>query len=75
MSFRTFRRGAVVLTIASLTALTAAGVLALTGCSGAPAVSTVGAVPFERPLAIPPLAPSQVVDGVRVFDLTRDLNR
>ena len=34
-------------------------------------VSTVGDVPFERPLAVPPLAPSHVdAQGRRVFDLT-----
>jgi FtsP/CotA-like multicopper oxidase with cupredoxin domain len=34
-------------------------------------VDTVGTVPFEQPLAIPPLADSQIdQDGRRVFDLT-----
>ncbi|MHA7132814.1 multicopper oxidase family protein [Oerskovia turbata] len=33
------------------------------------AVSTAGEVEFSRPLAIPPLAPSRVEDGVRVFEL------
>ncbi|MGL5912160.1 MAG: copper oxidase, partial [Phycicoccus sp.] len=32
-------------------------------------VDTVGAVGFDRPLAIPPLAESRVEDGVRVFEL------
>jgi suppressor of ftsI len=43
------------------------------GCAafGSPAVSTIGAIDFETPLAIPPLAPSTVTtDGTRVFDLT-----
>ncbi|MGA9747314.1 MAG: multicopper oxidase domain-containing protein [Nocardioides sp.] len=33
-------------------------------------IDTVGEVVFTRPLAIPPLAPSVSVDGVRTFDLT-----
>ncbi|TYL55099.1 multicopper oxidase domain-containing protein [Nocardioides sp. BGMRC 2183] len=34
-------------------------------------IDTVGEVEFDRPLAIPPLAPSTVAeDGTRVFDLT-----
>ena len=36
------------------------------------AVSTVGQVPFERPLAIPELDEGVVIDGVRVFELTAD---
>ncbi|GAA1646911.1 multicopper oxidase family protein [Actinoplanes couchii] len=35
-----------------------------------PPLSTVGRVAFDRKLAIPPLAPSTVVDGFRTFDLT-----
>lgn len=35
-------------------------------------VSTVGKVPFERPLAIPRLVDGEVSEGVRVFDLTAD---
>lgn len=41
----------------------------LAGCSTVAPVSTIDEVDFENPLAIPPLAPSEVVDGVRVFDL------
>ncbi|SDS31846.1 multicopper oxidase family protein [Actinoplanes derwentensis] len=37
-----------------------------------PPLSTVGAVAFDRELAIPPLAPSRVENGFRVFDLRAD---
>lgn len=54
----------------SLAALAVATAVGLTGCvGGVPSVSTVGEVDFVRPLAIPPLASSTIVDGVRVFDL------
>jgi FtsP/CotA-like multicopper oxidase with cupredoxin domain len=34
-----------------------------------------GTVPFENPVAVPPLAPSHVEDGVRVFSLTAEEGR
>jgi FtsP/CotA-like multicopper oxidase with cupredoxin domain len=58
----------VIAATAGLVAAALGVTVALSGC-GAPAVSTVGVVDFERPLAIPPLAPSTIEDGVRVFDL------
>jgi suppressor of ftsI len=64
------RPRAVLAVTASFVALAAVGVATLTGCTGAPPVSTVGAVEFERSLAIPPIAPSTVENGVRTFDLT-----
>lgn len=65
------RPRAVLAAVGSFAAIAVATTVALTGCVGAvPTVSTVGAVDFDRALAIPPLAPSTVVDGVRVFDLT-----
>lgn len=65
------RPRAVLAALAGFTAVAVSATLALTGCAGgAPAVSTVGQVDFVRPLAIPPLAPSTVVDGVRTFELT-----
>jgi FtsP/CotA-like multicopper oxidase with cupredoxin domain len=62
-------------TVAALAAFTAVGLavtLGLVGCAivGTGQVSTVGAVDFDRPLAIPPLAESQVdATGTRVFSL------
>lgn len=61
-----------------LIAVLAGAALVLSACvaafaviGGGPApVSTVGRLSFAQPLAIPPLAPSTVVGGVRVFDLT-----
>ncbi|MFC8923658.1 multicopper oxidase family protein [Cellulosimicrobium sp. NPDC057127] len=49
-----------------------AGLLAalLAGCTLAPSVHPVQEQDFATPLAIPPLAPSRVVDGTRVFSLT-----
>ncbi len=64
------RPRAVLAVTASFVALAVVGVATLTGCTGAPPVSTVGAVEFEQPLAIPAIAPSRVENGVRVFDLT-----
>ncbi|MEV0889889.1 multicopper oxidase domain-containing protein [Promicromonospora sp. NPDC050262] len=59
------RRGA-----AGLAAL-AAPLLALAGCALVPgSVTPVDEVEFTNELAIPPLAPSRVVDGTRVFSLT-----
>ena len=54
------------------TALTAAGLAgcAIDGLRDGGRVNTVGAVSFTRPLVIPPLAESTVVDGERLFDLT-----
>lgn len=67
----TLRRPRAVLASAAAIVAVALGAAALTGCGGAPAVSTVGQVVFDRPLAIPPLAPSTVdADGTRVFELT-----
>ncbi|MEO6533591.1 MAG: multicopper oxidase domain-containing protein [Pseudolysinimonas sp.] len=65
------RPRAVIATVAAL-ATTAVGVaLLLSGCTEAPPVSTIGAIPFDKPLAVPPLALSTVsADGTRVFDLT-----
>jgi bilirubin oxidase len=60
--------------IVTLSVLTLTGVaIAAVGCSafGAPAVSTIGQVDFDTPLAIPPLASSTVEeDGTRVFELS-----
>ncbi|MGF1663661.1 MAG: multicopper oxidase domain-containing protein [Kineosporiaceae bacterium] len=50
-------------------ALAVAGGVAFAAVWRAAAVDTVGRVPFERPLAVPPLADSRVVAGERVFDL------
>lgn len=59
-----------------ITVLVVVGVLVAVGAAtfavargGAPAVSTVGRVDFAQPLVVPPLADSDVVDGVRVFEL------
>ncbi|MGI5178619.1 multicopper oxidase family protein [Dactylosporangium sp. CA-152071] len=47
------------------------GVAAVVWLVSGTAVDTVGKVAFDRPLKIPPLAPSTVgADGTRVFDLT-----
>jgi FtsP/CotA-like multicopper oxidase with cupredoxin domain len=47
------------------------GVAAVTWLLSGTAVDTVGKVAFDRPLKVPPLAPSSVdADGRRVFDLT-----
>jgi blue copper oxidase len=57
----------------TLASLVAAGCTAdgLLGDDGGRPVNTIGKVEFERPLAIPPLAPSRKDDqGRRVFDLT-----
>ncbi|MFD2029103.1 multicopper oxidase family protein, partial [Promicromonospora aerolata] len=57
----------------ALTAAIAAGAtaLALAGCALVPgSVSSVDEAEFTNELAIPPLAPSKVVDGTRVFSLT-----
>jgi suppressor of ftsI len=65
------RPRAVVGTVGSLAAITVLATATLTGCfTNVPAVSTVDAVDFDRELAIPPLAPSTVENGVRVFELT-----
>lgn len=46
-------------------------VLALAGCGAIPgSVTPVDETEFTNELAIPPLAPSRVVDGTRVFELT-----
>lgn len=67
------RRGplARVLLVLGLIALLFVGaIVAVVGVAWArAATSTVGAVEFTRPLAIPPLAESRVEDGVRVFEL------
>jgi FtsP/CotA-like multicopper oxidase with cupredoxin domain len=56
---------------ASLTAAAAALALALAGCGAIPgSVTSVDETAFTNELAIPPLAPSKVVDGTRVFSLT-----
>jgi len=45
--------------------------LALAGCGAIPgSVTPVDEPEFSHELAIPPLAPSRVVDGIRVFSLT-----
>jgi len=48
----------------------ALGALLPAGCALAPSVHPVQQQEFTAPLAIPPLAPSRVVDGTRVFSLT-----
>ncbi len=55
--------------LASLAAASVVAAVGLTGC-GTAGVTTIGSVEFSRPLAIPPLAESTVVDGVRTFSLT-----
>jgi len=58
--------------LVSLAVVTVAGLAALVLVVSAP-VSTVGDVPFDQRLAIPPLArPHVTADGTRVFDLTAD---
>ncbi|PRZ04170.1 FtsP/CotA-like multicopper oxidase with cupredoxin domain [Isoptericola sp. CG 20/1183] len=58
------RRRAVVAGVATVVLLTAA-------CGALPgSVTSVDAVTFDQELAIPPLAESEVVDGVRTFSLT-----
>lgn len=59
-----------------LLGLLALGVIGLGGLAGWAAwawftipIDTTGQTDFDRPLAIPPLAESQVVDGIRIFDL------
>lgn len=55
----------------SLAAGTVALLLGLAGCGLVPgSVTPVDEVEFTNELAIPPLAPSRVVDGTRVFSLT-----
>ncbi|MFI2365084.1 multicopper oxidase family protein [Promicromonospora sp. NPDC019610] len=55
----------------SVAAGTVALLLALAGCALVPgSVTPVDEVEFTNELAIPPLAPSRVVDGTRVFSLT-----
>ncbi|MGO2113133.1 MAG: multicopper oxidase family protein, partial [Pseudoclavibacter sp.] len=51
-------------------ALAASLIAGLAGCALMPSVSPVQEVEFGTSLAIPPLAPSRVEDGVRVFDLS-----
>ncbi|WP_454857427.1 multicopper oxidase family protein [Promicromonospora soli] len=56
---------------AALTGLAGLAALALAGCALVPgSVSSVDEAEFTNELAIPPLAPSRVVDGTRVFSLT-----
>ncbi|WP_369373836.1 multicopper oxidase family protein [Promicromonospora sp. Populi] len=59
------RAGAVGSIFAGVAALALAGCGAITG-----SVTPVDEVEFTKELAIPPLAPSRVVDGTRVFSLT-----
>ncbi|MCF6506992.1 hypothetical protein E9549_06175 [Blastococcus sp. MG754426] len=47
--------------------LAAVGALAVTWARAA--TDTTGQVAFDRPLAIPPLAPSRIEEGTRVFEL------
>ncbi|WP_350349731.1 multicopper oxidase domain-containing protein [Agromyces sp. G08B096] len=66
------RPRATVASVAGLTVTAGAVAFALAGCgvAGPGAVSTVGSVDFDTPLAIPPLAESTVdADGTRVFSL------
>ncbi|MGI6877467.1 multicopper oxidase family protein [Microbacterium sp. gxy059] len=56
-------------------ALAGALALALAGCGLLPSTSSVEAVDFDEPLAIPPLAESRIEDGVRVFDLAAEEGR
>ncbi|WP_129785123.1 multicopper oxidase family protein [Promicromonospora panici] len=56
---------------AALTGLASLAALALAGCALIPgSVTSVDEPEFTNELAIPPLAPSRVVDGTRVFSLT-----
>ncbi|WP_069387588.1 multicopper oxidase family protein [Cellulosimicrobium cellulans] len=58
-------------TVRAVTAAVVGVVTALlAGCALAPSVHPVQEQDFTTPLAIPPLAPSRVVDGTRVFSLT-----
>ncbi|MWB97354.1 multicopper oxidase family protein [Agromyces seonyuensis] len=62
-------------TAIGIAALGGAIALALAGCGlvGPAVVDTSGKVEFDRPLAIPPLAPSTLdADGTRVFALTAE---
>jgi FtsP/CotA-like multicopper oxidase with cupredoxin domain len=61
----------VIATVAVLATTAVAVTLLLSGCTGTPTVSTIGAIRFTNPLTVPPLAASTVsADGTRVFDLT-----
>ncbi|MCZ2860864.1 multicopper oxidase family protein [Blastococcus sp. VKM Ac-2987] len=65
---RTGRRWVVRALLALLVvALAGVGALALTWARAS--TDTTGQVAFDRPLAIPPLAPSRIENGTRVFDL------
>lgn len=75
-SARTTTRGRSALPRALAATLAAIGVLAAAGCApedllGSASTSRVEAPEsFDVPLPVPPIAPSTVVDGVRVFELT-----
>ncbi|GAB2479491.1 multicopper oxidase domain-containing protein [Promicromonospora xylanilytica] len=57
--------------VAGLVAGAATVVLAVAGCALVPgSVTSVDRTEFTNELAVPPLAPSEVVDGTRVFSLT-----
>ncbi|MGZ8804558.1 MAG: multicopper oxidase family protein [Microbacterium sp.] len=61
----------VVLAVGTVAGLSFSGFSAIPGVFAGEVVSTVGAVDFTRPLAIPPLAPSTLDDeGRRHFELT-----
>ncbi len=62
------RRPRAVATAGAAIVLAVATPLVVVGCSTT-APPVVGAVDFDQPLRIPPLAESHVQDGVRVFDL------
>ncbi|WP_409332418.1 multicopper oxidase family protein [Trujillonella humicola] len=65
---RTARQWAIrALLVLLVLALAGLGVLALTWARAV--TDTTGRVAFDRPLAIPPLAPSRIEDGTRVFQL------
>lgn len=71
---RTARRVLVTLAALTLVPVLAVGGL-LTWTWQASASDLRGTVDFRHPLPVPPLADSEVVDGVRVFDLTMQRGR
>nr|WP_127820391.1 multicopper oxidase domain-containing protein [Microbacterium sp. CPCC 204701] len=55
-----------------IVAVVAAGGIWFASNSARATPPAAGTVEFSRPLAVPPLAPSRVEDGVRVFELSAD---
>lgn len=62
----------IVIPLVLVVAVVAAGGVWFASNSARATPPAAGAVDFIRPLAVPPLAPSRVEDGVRVFELTAD---